>query len=67
MRWLQMLLFVLCLPLLPALYLYSRMHAKPCPKCGENWYTELVGEWDGEMWKCWNCKHYWELPYNKVK
>ncbi len=58
--FLGLFLTVLFLPLWPVFYYWCRMTAKPCPKCGEDWYTELVGEWDGEHWKCHTCKHYWE-------
>jgi hypothetical protein len=41
-------------------WLLCRLHAKPCPRCNSQWGTELVGEWDGEQWRCSVCKHYWE-------
>lgn len=66
MRYLWFVVDILCLPVyLPICclsYLVSRVEAKPCPKCGEKWYTELVGEWDGEQWKCRTCSHYWNMP-----
>lgn len=57
-------LFVMLLPMLPAFWLMCRFQAKPCPRCGSKWRTELRGEWDCEMWKCHACEHYWETPAN---
>jgi hypothetical protein len=49
MRVLQAVLFVLFLPFLPLHWLICRLHAKPCPECGEKWLTELdwttAGRW----------------------
>jgi len=56
-------LFALFLPFWPVFWLDCRVRAKVCPKCLEKWHTELVGEWDGEHWKCRSCGHYWEVPY----
>lgn len=63
MRLLRFTLFVVCVPLWPVLYVACRLSAKTCPRCGERWFTELTGEWDGEMWECRRCGHYWETPY----
>jgi hypothetical protein len=54
-------LFVLFLPFWPVFYLMCRLKAKQCPHCGEKWYTELVGEWDGEDWHCRTCGGYWTV------
>lgn len=51
------------IPLLIIHYFICRLKAKECPECGEKWCTELVGEWDCEMWECQKCKHYWEVGY----
>lgn len=59
------LLDLLMLPLWPLAYVLSRLQAKPCPECGEKWYTELTGEWDGEDWHCRRCGHHWTVPYAK--
>lgn len=56
-------LFVLTLPLLPLFYLMCRLEAQPCPKCGEEWHTELIGEWGEEDWRCARCRHTWTVPY----
>ena len=56
-------LMVVFPPLLLLHWAMCRMWAKPCPNCGERWHTELVGEWQGEDWKCQTCGHYWEVPY----
>ena len=61
LRALYAVLFVLFLPFWPVFWLQCRLSARPCPKCGESWRTELVGEWDCEMWKCRRCEHYWEF------
>lgn len=58
-------LFWLTLPLWPLFYLLCRLQARPCPRCGEKWHTELVGEWDGEDWKCRKCGNIWIVPYKK--
>lgn len=63
MRIINTILFWLTLPLYPFFYILCRLEAKECPYCGEKWYTELVGEWDGEDWKCQTCGKYWQLPY----
>lgn len=63
--WVTDVLFWLTLPLWPSFYLLSRLQAKPCPHCGEKWYTELCGEWGDEDWKCRSCGKYWSVPYNK--
>lgn len=55
--------WVLVSPILALNWLLCRLEAKRCPKCGEDWWTTLVGEWDGEMWKCVSCGHCWETPY----
>lgn len=55
--------FVLFLPIYPIFWLTCRLTAQQCPECGSKWKTELVGEWDGEMWECHSCGHYWEVPY----
>jgi hypothetical protein len=69
MRLLQALvfapLFILFLPMWPVFWLYCRLAAEECPACGSKWQTELVGEWDGEMWKCHRCTHYWEIKFRK--
>jgi uncharacterized Zn finger protein len=67
MRVLQAVLFILFLPFIPLHWAMCRLSAKPCPKCGEKWMTELLGEWDGEMWGCRTCGHYWETPYASQK
>jgi hypothetical protein len=51
----------LLLPFRSLVYLLDRLHAKPCPYCGERWYTELTCEWDGEDWKCRTCGNLWIL------
>lgn len=43
-------------------WLLCRLTARRCPACRSKWRTELVGEWDGEMWACHACGHYWEVP-----
>lgn len=63
MRIINAICFVLMLPFWPLFWLLCRLEAKPCPQCASQWRTELVGEWDGEMWKCHACGHYWETPY----
>lgn len=63
MKWLHRILFVLMLPLWPAFWLMCRIKARQCPRCSSKWRTELVGEWDGEFWKCHNCGCYWDTPY----
>lgn len=65
MRKLDWLLYPLFLILWPPCFILSRLQAKPCPKCGERWFTTLTGEWDGEDWKCGRCNHYWNEPYRK--
>ncbi len=66
--FLRMLLFlvlwVLCLPLMPVFYLMCRLEAEQCPHCSESWYTELIGEWDGEQWRCMRCGKFWEITKN---
>lgn len=53
-------LLLLCLlPFWPLLWLSCRIGAARCPDCGSKWQTELMGEWDGEDWKCHNCGLYW--------
>lgn len=54
-------LLLLFLPFYPLFWVMCRLEAKPCPECGEKWFTELVGEWDGEQWRCSRCEHYWEV------
>lgn len=54
-------LFILFLPFLPLHWMLCRLFAKQCPNCKAKWWTELVGEWDGEMWTCHYCDHYWEV------
>jgi len=61
LRVLNVVLFVLFLPFWPLFWVMCRLQAKPCPACGEKWLTELVGEWDGEQWRCARCNHYWEV------
>jgi hypothetical protein len=57
--------WVLFLPFYPLFFLHCRLIAKPCPKCGEKWATELTGEWDGdEDWHCANCDYCWGVPYS---
>lgn len=58
---LKPILFLLYIPLVPFFFLLDRLQAKQCPYCGEGWYTELVGEWDGEDWKCHRCRQYWSV------
>jgi hypothetical protein len=53
-------MYILMLPFWPLFWLSCRLKAKRCPNCGSKWQTELVGEWDCEMWRCHNCTHYWE-------
>lgn len=60
MRTICTVLFVLTLPLYPLFWIMCRLQAKKCPRCGEKWFTELVGEWGGEQWRCARCGHYWE-------
>lgn len=49
-------------------WLTCRFGAETCPNCGEKWFTELVGEWDGEDWKCSKCDQFWVMPYKcKIK
>ncbi len=60
---LDVVLFVLLIPVWPLFWLMCRLDAKPCPKCKSKWETELIGEWDGEMWECHACGYYWETPY----
>lgn len=43
-------------------FIYCRIIAKPCPKCGERRLTELVGEWGDEAWHCAVCDYYWHSP-----
>lgn len=43
-------------------WVLARLTARRCPVCGSKWRTHLVGEWDGEMWSCRACDHYWESP-----
>jgi hypothetical protein len=45
--------------LLFVFWLSCRLGARRCPACGEDWHTELVGEWDGEDWRCGRCGHFW--------
>lgn len=45
--------------LLLIFWFHCRLNARRCPACGEDWFTELVGEWDGEEWHCASCNHYW--------
>lgn len=52
-------LFLLILPFVPLFYVMCRVEAKPCPSCGDKWFTELVGDWDGEDWKCRSCGYFW--------
>lgn len=54
---------MLFLPLRPVLWVVCRLTAKPCPACGERYFTSLQGEWVGEEWKCARCGHYWEVPF----
>ena len=65
MRWFLILLDWLMLPFWPFAYLLARLEAKPCSKCGEKWYTELTGEWDGEDWHCRTCGHHWTISNSK--
>lgn len=58
-----MIVMILIPPLWFAFWLTCRLGAKQCPKCGSKWRTELVGEWDGEMWDCHACGHHWETKY----
>mgnify|MGYP001609615102 CR=1 FL=1 len=51
---------LLFLPLYPLFWLSCRLRAQVCPKCGSKWRTELVGEWDCEMWDCHACGYQWE-------
>lgn len=60
MRVLYAFLFVLFIPFWPVFWLDCRLTARRCPRCDSKWRTELVGEWDGEEWKCHACGHYWE-------
>lgn len=60
-RALNAVLFVLLLPLWPALWLSCRLTAQRCPKCASKWHTELMGEWDGEDWHCHHCGHWWTV------
>lgn len=46
-----------------AFWLTCRLGAVRCPECGSKWQTELMGEWDGEDWKCHACEHAWVEPY----
>jgi hypothetical protein len=43
-------------------FITCRLTAERCPACGERWWTEVVGEWEGEEWRCAECNHYWEVP-----
>ena len=41
-------------------WLSNRLTAQPCPACGSQWQTELIGEWDGEEdWRCHRCGRHW--------
>lgn len=41
-------------------FVYCRFTANPCPGCGERWFTEVVGEWDGvEERHCGKCNNFW--------
>lgn len=40
-------------------WVMCRISAKRCPNCRSKWYTELVGEWQGEEWVCRRCRHWW--------
>lgn len=62
-RVVNIVLFVLLLPLWPGLWLMCRLTAKRCPNCLSKWRTELVGEWDGEDWHCHACGQFWTAPY----
>lgn len=62
-RIMNVVCFILFIPFWPLFWLMCRLEAKRCPKCASKWRTELVGEWDGEMWKCHACGHCWETPY----
>lgn len=48
---------------LPLHWLLCRLTAERCPRCASKWRTELFGEWDGEMWDCRACGHYWDVRY----
>ncbi len=60
LRWTGRALRLLCFPMWPLFWLLCRLQSKQCPQCGSKWQTELVGEWDGQHWKCHSCGHYWE-------
>lgn len=64
---LDLLLFALFIPFWPLFWLMCRLHAQVCPQCGSKWQTELMGEWQGEHWKCHNCQHSWEVPYESPR
>ena len=60
MRRIWVVLDYLMLPLWPVAYLFARLDAKPCPRCGERWFTELEGDIFGqEDWYCRRCNHRW--------
>jgi len=61
MRWVNRLLMGATFPLQPLFWLLCRLEAKRCPRCGERWMTELIGEWDGEDWKCHRCTLVWTI------
>lgn len=42
-------------------WLFCRLFAERCPRCGSKWDTELFGEWGGELWDCHACGHHWEV------
>jgi hypothetical protein len=69
MRWiLNVLTWVILVPMYPLWYLYCRSVAEPCPCCGEKWFTELVqDDYVGEDWHCRSCGSYWHLTYRSKK
>jgi hypothetical protein len=61
LKVLNALLLILYLPMAPFLWLFCRLTAQRCPTCGSTWRTEMVGEWDGEDWKCHKCGQFWTV------
>lgn len=62
-RCIMLVLTIVFLPLYPFFWVLCRLTAKPCPACGEKYFTSLQGEWTAEEWKCARCGHFWEVPF----